>query len=339
MSGELLMTEVEVGNAEQHNNDHAGAEPGYSAGQLLRQAREQRQMSLQSLASALKVPAYKLQALEEDRWDVLTDSVFTRSLALSVCRVLKVPSDAILAGLPKHEAAKLAANPEGINAPFKEKTLRSLMSSTPESNTGSAAKLAVALLIAIAGGIGLYFLPQWQSESEDAAEAVVQGITERALPESVAAAAEPVQAPEVATSAADAVQAAAASDASSHNPSAEAAIAAVTGADATNGAATSPATATNAAETAPAAVVPAPAGGSVLRFAATGESWVQVRDAQQRVVMEKILKSGDVLESTVAGRPLHIVVGNASATNLQIDGAAFDLVGSAKNNVARFEVK
>lgn len=343
MSGELLMTEVEVGNAEQHNNDHAGAEPGYSAGQLLRQAREQRQMSLQSLASALKVPAYKLQALEEDRWDVLTDSVFTRSLALSVCRVLKVPSDAILAGLPKHEAAKLAANPEGINAPFKEKTLRSLMSSTPESNTGSAAKLAVALLIAIAGGIGLYFLPQWQSESEDAAEAVVQGVTESALPlpESVAAAtaAEPVQAPEVATSAADAVQAAAASDASSHNPSAEAAISGVNGADATNAAATSPATAANAAETAPAAVVPAPAGGSVLRFAATGESWVQVRDAQQRVVMEKILKSGDVLESTVAGRPLHIVVGNASATNLQIDGAAFDLVGSAKNNVARFEVK
>ncbi len=76
-----------------------------------------------------------------------------------------------------------------------------------------------------------------------------------------------------------------------------------------------------------------------LRFTANAESWVQVRDAQQRVVMEKILKSGDVFEDTAAGRPLHVVVGNAGATTLQIDGAAFDLVAAAKNNVARFEVK
>ena len=55
--------------------------------------------------------------------------------------------------------------------------------------------------------------------------------------------------------------------------------------------------------------------------------------------MEKILKSGDVFEDTAAGRPLHVVVGNAGATTLQIDGAAFDLVAAAKNNVARFEVK
>jgi len=81
------------------------------------------------------------------------------------------------------------------------------------------------------------------------------------------------------------------------------------------------------------------ANGMQLRFTANAESWVQVRDAQQRVVMEKILKSGDVFEDTAAGRPLHVVVGNAGATTLQIDGAAFDLAAAAKNNVARFEVK
>ena len=55
--------------------------------------------------------------------------------------------------------------------------------------------------------------------------------------------------------------------------------------------------------------------------------------------MEKILKAGDVFEEAPTGRPLHVVVGNAGATTLQIDGAAFDLVAAAKNNVARFEVK
>lgn len=77
----------------------------------------------------------------------------------------------------------------------------------------------------------------------------------------------------------------------------------------------------------------------MLRFTATGESWVQVRNAQQRVVMEKILKAGDVYEEVAAGRPLQVVVGNAGVTKLEIDGAAFDLAASAKNNVARFEVK
>ena len=66
---------------------------------------------------------------------------------------------------------------------------------------------------------------------------------------------------------------------------------------------------------------------------------MQVRDAQQQVVMEKILKAGDVFEEAPAGRPLQVVVGNAGATKLEIDGAAFDLAAVAKNNVARFEVK
>ena len=148
------MTEVVLGNAEQQSDSNAAEQQPGSAGMLLRQAREQQHMSVQTLASALKVPVYKLQALEEDRWDVLTDSVFTRSLALSICRLLRIPSEPVLAGLPKHEAAKLASNPEGINAPFKEKTLRSLMSPAQEPGSGSAVKLAAVLLIAVAGGAG-----------------------------------------------------------------------------------------------------------------------------------------------------------------------------------------
>ncbi len=68
----------------------------------------------------------------------------------------------------------------------------------------------------------------------------------------------------------------------------------------------------------------------MLRFAATGESWVQVRDAQQQVVMEKMLKAGDVYQEATAGRPLQIVVGNASATTLEIDGVATDFTASAE---------
>lgn len=318
------MTEVVLGNAEQQSDSNAAAQQSGSAGMLLRQAREQQHMSVQTLASALKVPVYKLQALEEDRWDVLTDSVFTRSLALSICRLLRIPSEPVLAGLPKHEAAKLASNPEGINAPFKEKTLRSLMSPAQEPGTGSAVKLAAVLLIAVAGGAGFYFWPQWQSAQGDAIDAVAQG-----------AASEPLFMPQLqAEPEASNTEGAAAT--------AQDAAAAVMAEPAT--APAQPAPAEVAAVTPPAtAALPAPtgavAGERVLRFTATAQSWVQVRDAQQQVVMEKILKSGDVFEEVAVGRPLHVVIGNAEATRVEVDGSAFDFAGSAKNNVARFEVK
>ncbi|WP_313604514.1 helix-turn-helix domain-containing protein [Comamonas jiangduensis] len=325
------MTEVVVDSADQQSSNNTATPPVIGgAGRLLRQAREQQQMSVQALASTLKVPVYKLQALEEDRWDVLTDSVFTRSLALSVCRLLHIPAEPVLAGLPKHEAAKLASNPEGINAPFKEKTLRSLMSSSQDSGSSNAVKVVAALLIAVAGGAGLYFVPQWQA-AEEAQAAAAPG---------EAATDEPLFMPQLQTEPETPV----AEPSEAKSESATAVTAASAAVDAT---ATPPATVTAAAEAAnavaaaaePASKPAATANGRVLRFAATGESWVQVRDAQQQVVMEKMLKAGDVYQEATAGRPLQIVVGNASATTLEIDGVATDLTASAKNNVARFEVK
>ncbi|AQZ97070.1 helix-turn-helix domain-containing protein [Comamonas kerstersii] len=310
------MNEVVVESANQQNSsDDAVMQP--SSGQLLRQVREQQQMTVQTLAAMLKVPVHKLQALEEDRWDALTDAVFTRSLALSVCRILNIPSEPVLAGLPKLEGSKLSANPEGINAPFKDKTLRSLMSPSHDSSSGSAFKIVAALLIAVAGSAGLYFLPQWQSEEQETVEAAPASVE----PELMFA----PQAPGVVVSVQEttvAEQPAAAAQEPAPAPAeTEAAAAAVPSADAAQ-----PAEAQAGA-------------GPRLRFAASGDSWVQVRDAQDKVVMEKMMKAGDVLDQAAPSRPLKVVVGNAGATTLEVDGAALNLQESARNNVARFEVK
>lgn len=310
------MNEVVVESANQQNSsDDAVMQP--SSGQLLRHAREQQQMTVQTLAAMLKVPVHKLQALEEDRWDALTDSVFTRSLALSVCRILNIPSEPVLAGLPKLEGSKLSANPEGINAPFKDKTLRSLMSPSHDSSSGNAFKIVAALLIAVAGSAGLYFLPQWQSEEQETVEAAPASVE----PELMFA----PQAPGVVVSVQEttvAEQPAAAAQEPAPAPAeTEAAAAAVPSADAAQ-----PAEAQAGA-------------GPRLRFAASGDSWVQVRDAQNKVVMEKMMKAGDVLDQAAPSRPLKVVVGNAGATTLEVDGAALNLQESARNNVARFEVK
>ena len=282
------MNEVVVESANQQNSsDDAVMQP--SSGQLLRQAREQQQMTVQTLAAMLKVPVHKLQALEEDRWDALTDAVFTRSLALSVCRILNIPSEPVLAGLPKLEGSKLSANPEGINAPFKDKTLRSLMSPSHDSSSGNAFKIVAALLIAVAGSAGLYFLPQWQSEEQETVEAAPASVE----PELMFA----PQAPGVVVSVQEttvAEQPAAAAQEPAPAPAeTEAAAAAVPSADAAQ-----PAEAQAGA-------------GPRLRFAASGDSWVQVRDAQDKVVMEKMMKAGDVLDQAAPSRPLKVVVGNS----------------------------
>lgn len=93
---------------------------GTSAGAMLRHARETAGVDLSSLALALKISVKKLEALEANRHDELTDSVFIRALASSVCRTLKIDAAPILARLPKSNAPKLVANDEtGLNAPFR----------------------------------------------------------------------------------------------------------------------------------------------------------------------------------------------------------------------------
>lgn len=339
------MTEVVVQSADQQTSNVATRQQAQGgAGQLLRAAREQQQLSLQAVASTLKVPVYKLQALEEDHWDVLTDSVFTRSLALSVCRLLQIPPEPVLAGLPKHEAAKLASNPEGINAPFKEKSLRSLMSPSQDSGASNAIKVAAALLIAVAGGVGLYVVPQWQTGQASDVDAVTaeEGSAQEPLfmPNPPAEREAPAtEQPAVAK--ADAGSAAAEAAVAVKTPTSAAEDKGSVADAAAAAAAASPAVPAALPVAEPVAAKPAAAASNrhVLRFVASAESWVQVRDAQQQVVMEKILKAGDVFEEAPAGRPLQVVVGNAGATKLEIDGAAFDLAAVAKNNVARFEVK
>ena len=92
---------------------------GTSAGALLRQAREAAGLHVAALAVSLKVPVRKLEALENDRYDQLTDAVFARALASSVCRTLKVDPQPVLDRLPQTTAPRLVQDHEGIGAPFR----------------------------------------------------------------------------------------------------------------------------------------------------------------------------------------------------------------------------
>lgn len=311
-----------------------------TAGSLLRQAREAAGMHVSSLADVLKVPVAKLQALEADDWQALPDAVFTRSVALSICKALQVDAAPVMALLPKSASTqKFTAPGPGINEPFRDKAVRSVHD-TP--NPGGAWKwLALALLAGASGGV--WYFAQKQ-DLRDAVVASVQERSERAMGTSQSAhtvdvappeasAAEPVAAQEpVAPAAAEPVAPAAAQG------SAPAAVqapapAAVAEAPAAPAAAAAPVEAVAAAAPTPAAAV----GQATLRIQARSATWIQVRGGG-KVLEQKTLNPGEFFE-TQAPKPLSVVIGRADAAEVQVGGAAFDLGAVARENVARFEVK
>lgn len=109
---------------EANSDASATAASPSSAGAVLRGYREAYGLKLDALASTLRVPVSKLQALEDDRLDLLPDAVFARALALAVCRHLKTDSTPVLALLPGHDVSRLAVKDErGLDSPLHRPSL------------------------------------------------------------------------------------------------------------------------------------------------------------------------------------------------------------------------
>jgi cytoskeleton protein RodZ len=76
----------------------------------------------------------------------------------------------------------------------------------------------------------------------------------------------------------------------------------------------------------------------VLGFTFTAESWIEVVDVTGKTVVSRRYKAGEADE--VSGRgPFSVVVGNAQATRMTLNGRGFDLKPHTRATVARFTVK
>lgn len=288
-------------------------------GQMIRQARETMGIHIVALAAALKVPVRKLEALEANRWEELTDMTFTRALASSVARHLKIDPVPVLAGLPTAALAKLNT-PAGLGRVENGAASVSL-ALAPAVPLGRHTWLAGVLLL---GAAALYFSPQLEvllfatndapvdvvSMSTNGVSVSVEPATSRVTPTS-STVVEPVasavptgllpQVPQVI--------------AAPHQP-----------------------------DTLPAVDLPQSvfvqraSPDRVLVLAAAVDTWVEVTDSDKRVRIQRVLKQGE--EAVFAeGAPFGVVVGNAAGARVTVRGQSLDLTPLAKNNVARFDVK
>ena len=288
-----------------------------SAGALLRAARERQGLHIAALAASIKIPQRKLEALEGDRFDELLDATFTRALAMTVCRALKIDAAPVLAQLPRSPSAGLADAKGGLNAPFRERPGQA----EPDEPSLARHPLVWAAVVVLVAAAVLFLAPV--------------GWWQRLMPGKAISDAIPAPAPAIAT-AAEAV------------PFAEPAASAVLVAGAMPvAAAEPPASAASApmvevvhsaptAEVGASAAADAPGGVAVLR---AGEaSWVEVIDASGQVLVQRSLQPGESLG--LDGKlPFKLKIGNAAATQLQFRGQGVDLGPSTRDNVARLELK
>jgi cytoskeleton protein RodZ len=294
------------------------------AGAMLRAAREKQGLHIAALAAAIKVAPRKLDALENDRWHELPDATFTRALAQTVCRSLKIDPRPVLELLPPAESALLDGQSGNLNEPFSERPSRD-----EAAWSGLAVKpmyVAAALLMLAAAAV--YFAPAGWWPGGGAAQQPALAPAPPVAP--VLAAAPAASAPMVAGAAsaaslaASAVAAGAAS-APAQTPVAQAASAA------------EPRVETVFAAP-PVAAASAPASSGALQLRTGEASWIEVRDARGRVLLSRNVLPGEAV-GLDGEAPLRLVVGNAAATQISFRGQAVALDNRGVGNVARLELK
>lgn len=306
-------------------------ESGVTAGGLLKEARQAAGMHIAALAVALKVPVSKLEALEADNYTVLPDTVFVRALASSVCRTLKIDPAPILSLLPQSQSPRLSVDSAGINAPVKGSAGKSSSSSSVSfAGSGSGSRSVVLVVLALlVGALVLFFVPR-HSTPGDSSDPVPVAVPD-ALPANASEPAPAVVPPTVERPADASISASPAAASAASVPVSAAPPTAAPPAPAAAGSGVS-AGAVSAADGA----ADAPSGPLVLR--ARGASWVQVRDANGALALQRNLAAGESV-SVSAPTPLAVIVGRADATEVVVRGKPFDLTAVARENVARFEVK
>lgn len=287
---------------------------GKTAGAMLREARVAQNLHIAVMAASIKVAQRKLELLEADRYDELPDATFTRALAQTMCRVLKIDAEPVLARLPSAKTRGLDHVSAGLNAPFRDRPGR--REPRDWSLFASPAIWGTALVIIAAAAVVL--MPQKWLAHESAegtagvtpatpaittAERNVAAVAEVPAP---VASAIPVPAPSPAPAPSEAV---AAAPPPVQAPSASAAAVAATDRPVTG----------------------------VLQLRTSAASWIQVVDANGRVLLARTLEPGETLGLDGA-TPLRVRVGNAAGTQLSYRGQPVTLA-AARDNTANVELK
>ncbi|WP_296225035.1 RodZ domain-containing protein [Ralstonia sp. UBA689] len=306
--------------------------------------RERQRLTIEDLATRLKVAPAKLLAVESADVSALPDMAFIKGLIRAYARALQVDVDDQLARLnARTQVTTIGLRPEGgLGESFSDKP------SFAKRRGGNRWLIGVLVALVVAGGVlaGMDRLKQWLA-TQTAATQTAESAVKEAAPVEQPAPTEATPAPAPAH-----IETPAASLPTPLNPAQPTAPASgvVTAPLAPpplprsdSGAAPAPA----AVDVKPAVVnvgVPASAAAKPTESAAgngsvsvrfSGTSWYEIKDKSGKTLASGISKEGEARDLT-GTPPFKVVFGNAEAVeSLAVGGVSVDLQKYARNRVAR----
>ena len=301
--------------------------PVRSPGAMIRAARERTRISVEELASQIKLARPTLEALERDDFNQLLEPVYVHGYYRKCAKVLGLSDTELI------EAYRSRAMPKQPSAPSK---LR--LASGTELGSDNRLPVPMAIAAAVLASFFCVFVWNMLKTSQDIPPPVALPVPPPVMPlpepvtDPLAVPADPAAAAVVDPATGTAIPPASATA----TPAAPAAPASPTSpAPLPAPAAASPAAAT-AAPAAPAVVSNAPDGSAVLNFSNT--SWVRVDDSTGRTMLNGLLHAGD--RQLLKGKlPFTVFLGNAPAVAVEFEGRPVDFAGLVTDNLtARFNL-
>ena len=306
-----------------------------SAGAKLKAAREAAGLSVDAVAHQLKLAPRQVKALEDDDYQRLPGRTFARGFARNYARFVHLDPDSVLALMPPPESAPSLERPTltASRRPMGEIPVERI-------DKPSAARWLIPLLLAIVVAAGLY-------EYARSPTGILRGL----LPSLGAATSQaptgtaPSQRNATAPSTASPGAAPGTTKTPLPNPVADAPLAAVStdarvaaGNAPTGSAASSTAADPGAGLAAINAGASAATGDASLVLVFKGTSWVEVRDANGRLVLQMTGGSG-MTQTVAATPPIELALGNAREVTVTFRGQSIDLDPYTRGNVARVALK
>lgn len=272
-----------------------------SVGAQLRRAREARGMTVEGVGAAIKLAPRQVEAIEADAYAELMNPTYAR-------------------GFIRNYAALIGLDPKALLAQLDQQQVRATPQLVEQADVGVAMPVQssrrkwllplLALSVPVVVAIALYVWSEFWTAPRGESVQVEQ---EAVMPPSDAVA-EPQTEP--ATPSVDAQ----ASDAVATEATLAAAL---------------PDAPPPSAESAGA---PPVTGQRQLAFTFTADSWVEIRDAQDRIILSELNRAGSS-RSVGAVFPVSLVIGNAKSVRLSIDGTPHDLAPATKVDVARLRLE
>jgi cytoskeleton protein RodZ len=354
--------------AEAAHSDTAQAQvqeqPQISAGEQLRTLREARGWSTAQVANQLNLATRQIEALEQDNYAALPGMVIVRGFVRSYAKILQADATPILAAINGGvvEVDVLPPARSEMSASFTETQILS----DHQPRRGSFLKLLSALIVllilamlALLLAQRMHWLPQKLALSPAKIESELTRVT-LDKPASIAsqhaasdAAAAAKTATEKSQQAAKHAEKNAAKAAEKTAKPADSAVSASAAPVAEAGRMTADvdktakkvsdkavdktaASSADSAKSAPAA--PVASGKNALVIAAHEDSWLEIKQADDTVIVSRILPAGSS-EVFNINQPVAMVIGNAAGVAVSFRGKPLDVTSGTSSNVARLNLK